>query len=183
MGLDTQAVAELLRFGLAHAMACDAVHQALGLAAAAFVGGGGRWAVGPGRRAPGSPFLAALRALAQAEGEDLGPVVLAQQARVALGDEVGECLGAQQVLVLIGERPGLSSPDSLGLYPTWQPHVGRHDAERNCISNARLEGLPFEAAAQRCWWLVNEARRLRLTGVGLKDRSGEARLPGPAAAP
>lgn len=104
-------------------------------------------------------------------GWSLGPVVIAQQARVALADEAGALLGARLVAMLIGERPGLSSPDSLGLYLTWKPAVGRHDAERNCISNIRPEGLSPKAAAGRFWWLAQEARRLQLTGVQLKDRS------------
>jgi ethanolamine ammonia-lyase small subunit len=101
----------------------------------------------------------------------LAPVVIATQARVALGDEIGERLGAALVTVLIGERPGLSSPDSLGIYLTWQPRIGRTDAERNCISNIRREGLSYEQAANKLAWLCREARRLKLTGVGLKDRS------------
>lgn len=104
-------------------------------------------------------------------GWSLGPVVIAQQARVALADEAGALLGARLVAMLIGERPGLSSPDSLGLYLTWKPVVGRHDAERNCISNIRPEGLAPAAAAGRFWWLAQEAKRLQLTGVQLKDGS------------
>jgi len=99
------------------------------------------------------------------------PIVIAEQARVALGDEIGEILGARLVAVLIGERPGLSSPDSLGVYLTWAPRCGRSDAERNCVSNIRPEGLGYDAAAARTAWLMREARRLRQTGVGLKDRS------------
>lgn len=120
--------------------------------------------------------------LVQAIGEQapagwrLGPVVIATQARVALADEVGERLGARMVAMLIGERPGLSSPDSLGIYLTWDPRPGRHDAQRNCISNVRPEGLPVQAAAARLWWLCAEARRLQLTGVQLKDRSDEMLL-------
>jgi ethanolamine ammonia-lyase small subunit len=118
----------------------------------------------------------------------LGPVVVATQARVALGDEIGALLRARMVAVLIGERPGLSAPDGVGIYLTWQPQVGRHDAQRNCISNVRPEGLPIATAAARLWWLCREARRLGLTGVGLKDRSDVAvldaqaqqPLPGPA---
>ncbi len=105
------------------------------------------------------------------QGWHIGPVVIATQARVALGDEVGALLGARMVAVLIGERPGLSSPDSLGIYLTWHPRVGCSDAQRNCISNVRTEGLPPAAAAARLWWLCGEARRLGLTGIGLKDRS------------
>ena len=125
------------------------------------------------RQAP--PLIDAIRQQAPA-GWQLGPVVIAQQARVALGDEVGALLGARLVAVLIGERPGLSSPDSLGVYLTWLPQVGRNDAQRNCISNVRPEGLPPVAAAARLWWLCQEARQLRLTGVGLKDRSDAVTL-------
>jgi ethanolamine ammonia-lyase small subunit len=120
------------------------------------------------------PLLLALRALLEAEGESIGPVVIATQARVALGDEVGERLGARAVLVLIGERPGLSSPDSLGAYLTWAPRVGRSDAERNCVSNIRPEGQPPPQAAARLAWLLSAARRLGATGVVLKDNSEAA---------
>jgi ethanolamine ammonia-lyase small subunit len=102
----------------------------------------------------------------------VGPVVIATQARVALGDAIGELLRAKIVVMMIGERPGLSSPDSLGLYVTHEPRVGRSDAERNCISNVRPEGLAYDAAAVRLMWLLNEARRLGITGVELKDHSG-----------
>lgn len=114
-------------------------------------------------------------------GWRIGPVAIATQARVALGDEVGALLGARMVAVLIGERPGLSSPDSLGIYLTWHPQAGRSDAQRNCISNVRPEGLAPAAAAARLWWLCAEARRLGLTGIGLKDRSDGVTLhAGPA---
>lgn len=106
-----------------------------------------------------------------------GPVVLARQARVALGDEIGERMGARMVAVLIGERPGLSSPDSLGVYLTWGPRVGRTDAERNCISNIRPGGLSYQAAAARLAWLAREGLKRRLTGVDLKDQSDLAVLP------
>jgi ethanolamine ammonia-lyase small subunit len=99
------------------------------------------------------------------------PAVIALQARVALGDDIGERLGAQFVVVLIGERPGLSSPDSLGAYLTWAPKVGRTDAERNCVSNIRPQGLGYEAAARRIDWLAAAALARGLTGVGLKDES------------
>lgn len=107
----------------------------------------------------------------QPDGWRLGPVVVATQARVALGDDVGQRLAAPMVAVLIGERPGLSSPDSLGVYLTHAPRVGRTDAERNCLSNVRAEGLRHAEAARKLWWLVQAARALQLTGVGLKDRS------------
>lgn len=101
----------------------------------------------------------------------LAPVVIARQARVALGDEIGEAMGARAVLVLIGERPGLSAADSLGAYLTWSPKPGRRDHERNCVSNIRWPGgLSYDQAADKLAWLLFEARRLGFTGVGLKDR-------------
>ncbi|MBY4896935.1 ethanolamine ammonia-lyase subunit EutC [Cupriavidus sp. AU9028] len=104
----------------------------------------------------------------------IGPVVLAEQSRVALGDEIGQLLGARQVVMMIGERPGLSSPDSLGLYLTYGPRPGRSDAERNCISNVRPEGLPYRAAAARLVWLLRGAAALGCSGVRLKDESDAA---------
>ncbi|MEM5297061.1 ethanolamine ammonia-lyase subunit EutC [Burkholderia sp. JPY481] len=103
----------------------------------------------------------------------IGPVVVARQARVALGDEIGELLDAKIVVMLIGERPGLSSPDSLGIYITYAPKVGCSDAQRNCISNVRPEGLDYPQAAHKLHYLLTQARTLRLTGVGLKDDSDE----------
>jgi ethanolamine ammonia-lyase small subunit len=99
------------------------------------------------------------------------PAAIALQGRVALGDAIGERLGAQLVVVLIGERPGLSSPDSLGAYLTFAPRVGRSDAERNCVSNIRPEGLGYEAAARRIDWIAAAALARGLTGVALKDES------------
>ncbi len=114
-------------------------------------------------------FLAALRAHIPDLTEQ--PLVIATQARVALGDEIGHALGAEQVVVLIGERPGLSSPDSLGLYLTAGPRPGLTDAQRNCISNVRPEGLPYAEAARKLAFLIDGARRLGRTGVDLKDDS------------
>ena len=221
---------ELLRFGLAHAQARDAVHvpldvsaleqslQALNLATLRVRSAapdrasyllrpdlGRRLAnddvprlrdwrerhghaydllivIGDGLSSPAvarnaAPLVDALTRQAP-PGWRLGPVVIATQARVALADDVGQQLGAPRVAMLIGERPGLSSPDSLGIYLTHDPRVGRHDAQRNCISNVRPEGLAPELAARRLWWLCEESRRLGLTGVALKDRSDELQLPG-----
>ncbi len=98
----------------------------------------------------------------------LAPICVALQARVAIGDEIGARLGARLVVVLIGERPGLTSPDSLGVYVTWDPQPGRTDAERNCISNVRTEGLSYTAAAELLSLLMNTARRHSLTGVALQ---------------
>jgi ethanolamine ammonia-lyase small subunit len=104
----------------------------------------------------------------------VAPVVVAEQGRVALGDDIGEAMAAEAVAVLIGERPGLSAPDSLGVYLTWHPRRGRTDAERNCISNVRPDGLTPKAAGDKLLWLIAEMRRLRLTGVGLKDEQPRA---------
>jgi ethanolamine ammonia-lyase small subunit len=122
----------------------------------------------------------ASRLVERLRGWSISPVVLAAQARVALGDEIGAALGARLVLVLIGERPGLSAPDSLGAYLTWNPAVGRLDSERNCVSNIRPPGgLGYGAAADTLAWLLRTARERALTGVGLKDESGGGVLPGP----
>lgn len=101
----------------------------------------------------------------------IAPITLVEQGRVAIGDDIGELLNAQVVMVLIGERPGLSSPDSLGLYLTWEPKTGLNDACRNCISNIRPAGLSYFEAARRAVYLLQEAKKCGLTGVNLKDRT------------
>ncbi|OSZ65759.1 ethanolamine ammonia-lyase subunit EutC [Hydrogenophaga sp. IBVHS2] len=131
--------------------------------------GDGLSPLGIQRHAPA--LLAALRE-ALDPGLRLGPLVLVREARVAVGDEVGERLRAGMVAMLVGERPGLSSPDSVGIYLTHAPRVGCSDAQRNCISNVRPAGQDPVTAARRLAWLVAEGRRLGLTGVGLKDHSG-----------
>jgi len=220
--------AEVLRFGLAHARARDAVHAALdGEALAATLAAAGHPAglvhsaaadrttyLGRpdlGRRLDG-PSAAALAApgpspevlLVAADGlsavaverhfppllealRALGPpwpgarAVVALQARVALGDEIGERLGARLVVVAIGERPGLSSPDSLGLYLTHSPRRGRADAERNCVSNVRPEGLGYAEAAARVDWLAREALGRGFTGVALQFKEQSAPVIGAGA--
>jgi ethanolamine ammonia-lyase small subunit len=226
--------AEWLRFGLAHARARDAVHQALdaqalvhelrrhgfeGLmvesaapdragflqrpdlgrrlserSAALLRGLQGAperpmdllFVVGDGLSATAAqchalPLLCEVRPLLEQAGLAIGPVVLAHQCRVALGDEVGAALGARLVAVLLGERPGLSSPDSLGAYLTLAPGPGRRDAERNCISNIRPEGLAPAQAARRLAWLCQAALARGATGIALKDDSdGPPTLAAPA---
>ena len=210
---------EVLKFGLAHAMARDAVHAALEpTSLEASLAPIGLKPVWVRSRAPDRasyllrPDLgrsiapddeSALRALrdsfdvalvladglsavaVQAHGAPLlqallpqlhpawrvAPLVVATQARVALGDDIGEALGARLVVMLIGERPGLSSPDSLGAYLTFNPRRGRSDAERNCVSNIRPAGLSYADAARKIGWLVTEALSRQLTGVELKDDS------------
>lgn len=212
---------ELLRFGLAHARARDAVHRALDAEKLIFelsslnLSSQVVRSAAPdratylrrpdlGRRLSQNSFLSknekqlalviadglsalaverhavalvrALIALAPQRWAS-APAAIALQGRVALGDEIGARLGAQLVVVLIGERPGLSSPDSLGAYLTYAPRIGRSNAERNCVSNIRPEGLGYEAAARRIDWLAAAGLARGLTGVALKDESAGV-LPG-----
>lgn len=103
--------------------------------------------------------------LRELEGWRIAPICVVEQGRVAIGDEIGERLGAAMALVLLGERPGLSSPDSLGAYLTWAPRIGRTDAERNCVSNIRAEGLDPKLAAVRIGQLMKAARQQQVTGI------------------
>jgi ethanolamine ammonia-lyase small subunit len=121
-----------------------------------------------------APFLAALHARMAEDGWRVAPLCLVREARVAVGDEIGQVLGAKAVVVLIGERPGLSSPDSMGLYLTWMPRVGLTDASRNCISNVRPAGLAYEDAAFKLRYLLTQARQRQLSGVDLKDETATA---------
>lgn len=134
------------------------------------------------------PVVAAILA-ARPAGRRVDRLVVASQARVALGDEIGALLRARLVAMLIGERPGLSCQESLGIYLTLDPRPGRTDAERNCLSNIHPGGLSAAEAAGRLWWLAGEASRIGGTGVALKDRSqataadgaGTARITSPEA--
>jgi ethanolamine ammonia-lyase small subunit len=112
-------------------------------------------------------------ALPLAKGYSIAPIILAEQARVALSDDIGAVLNARLAVMLIGERPGLSVRNSLGIYLTFNPRPGRADSERNCISNIHANGLSYETAAQKLTWLMAEARRLGGTGVFLKEAAGE----------
>jgi ethanolamine ammonia-lyase small subunit len=104
---------------------------------------------------------------------EIGCVVVASHARVALGDEIGEILKGRMAVVLIGERPGLSAPDSLGAYLTIAPKIGRIDADRNCVSNIHRAGLTYAQAAFKIAWLIERGLALDVTGVALKDESGD----------
>ena len=121
-----------------------------------------------------APFLAALLPRLRQGGWSIAPPAIVREGRVAVGDEVAEKLQARAVVVLVGERPGLSSPDSMGLYLTWAPRVGLPDASRNCISNVRPAGLAYADAAHLLHYLLQEARRRGLSGVALKDETEAA---------
>jgi ethanolamine ammonia-lyase small subunit len=112
------------------------------------------------------PLLHAL--LPKLESWSIAPVCVVEQGRVAIGDEIGEMLRARLTVVLIGERPGLSSPDSLGAYVTWMPRRGRTDAERVCVSNIREEGLNYADGAAQLRSVLALARQNQLTGVALR---------------
>lgn len=133
--------------------------------------------------AQAEPVIAAMQPLIARIGLTLAPVVLARGARVALGDEVGALLHARLVAVLIGERPGLSAADGISIYLSYDPHPGRTDAMRNCISNIRPGGLSAERAAHSAVWLVEAALAMKATGVMLKDRSDEEALDSQSAPP
>jgi ethanolamine ammonia-lyase small subunit len=134
---------------------------------AVFIVADGLSAIAPARHAV--PVLREIAA--QLEGWHIAPIIVATQARVALGDAIGALLKAEMTIMFIGERPGLSSPDSLGIYLTFQPRIGCTDADRNCISNVRPEGLGYEAAAHKLHHLMFAARASGRSGVALKDES------------
>jgi ethanolamine ammonia-lyase small subunit len=123
----------------------------------------------------GPPLLAALLPQLQAGGWRIAPLTLVRQGRVAIGDAVARILRARLVVVLIGERPGLSAPDSMGAYLTWQPGPHTTDANRNCISNIRPEGIDPVSAARKIMQLLGAMRARELSGVALKDET-ERRL-------
>lgn len=124
------------------------------------------------------PLLDAILPALTQGGWQIGPVGIVTQGRVAVGDAIAHTLGARMVAILIGERPGLSAPDSLGVYLTWNPQPGiTTDAERNCLSNIRTAGLTYPVAAARLFYLMTEARRRQLTGVDLKEETDLTALP------
>ena len=117
------------------------------------------------------PVLSRVLPALRAEGRKIAPLVIVRHGRVAAGDAIAALLAAKCVVVLIGERPGLSAPDSMGAYLTWQPHAGTSDAARNCISNIRPEGIDYDAAAFKLAHLLRAMRMRGLSGVALKDDS------------
>lgn len=116
------------------------------------------------------PFISSLKDYIQQENWTIAPIVIAQGSRVALGDPIAEIFNADMLVILIGERPGLSSPDSMGIYYTWQAKSGYQDSKRNCISNIRAAGLTIEIATQRLISLMRNSKKLGLSGVKLKDQ-------------
>lgn len=114
-------------------------------------------------------FAVSFVACARAAGFRTTPVALVEYGRVAVADEVASLMGARLVVILIGERPGLSSPNSLGVYLTYAPFPGCTDEARNCISNVRPAGLSIEEGVRKLCYLVQGAFARRLTGVNLKD--------------
>ena len=117
------------------------------------------------------PFLSEILPLLRNKKKSFSPVCLVRQGRVAIADEIGRQLGSKLVFICIGERPGLSSPHSMGIYMTYQPQIGKTDESRNCISNIRPQGLSPKLAAQKLMFLIEESFRLKLSGVYLKENA------------
>ena len=117
------------------------------------------------------PLVEMIKPHLEREGWQIAPCCLVAQGRVAIGDEIGALLPTHMTVMLIGERPGLSSPDSLGAYLTWNPLPGRSNAERNCVSNIRPQGLSYAAAAFKILHLMRASRAGKVSGIALKDNA------------
>ena len=128
-------------------------------------------------------FLTQFLPLAKAAGIAMAPVSLVENGRVAVADEIGHRLEAKLSVILIGERPGLSSPNSMGVYLTYGAKPGTTDEARNCISNVREAGLPIEDGVKKLAYLVEMALAGRKSGVELKDKMNTAYLPFKGATP
>ncbi len=115
------------------------------------------------------PFLKLFLSHVKTNGWKIAPICIANQARVAIGDQIGAILKAEITVMCIGERPGLSSPDSMGIYFTYHPRHGLTDESRNCISNIRKRGMSYEFAANKLYYLLQKALHLKLSGIMLKD--------------
>jgi ethanolamine ammonia-lyase small subunit len=115
------------------------------------------------------PLLAGLLPQLRADGWRIAPLAVVRMGRVAIGDAVAQQLAARMVMVLIGERPGLSAPDSMGAYLTWQPGPHTTDANRNCISNIRPAGIDPAEAAHKVLHLMRAMRAHQMSGIALKD--------------
>ena len=123
------------------------------------------------------PFIELLLPALQAKAYHIPPLCLVKQGRVAIGDAIAEHFKARLCILLIGERPGLSSPDSMGIYFTYQAQSGvSTDADRNCISNIHNNGLSYEQALKKLLFLIDGAEQLQLSGVSLKDETTETGL-------
>ena len=124
------------------------------------------------------PLLTKIIPQLREQGCRIAPLIIVRQGRVAIGDAIAAALGAACVATLIGERPGLSAPDSMGAYLTFEPHTATTDAERNCISNIRPEGIGYGEAAAKIVHLLRAMRARRLSGVALKDDSDRRLIDG-----
>lgn len=118
------------------------------------------------------PLVQLLHSELTKRGYSIAPIVLLNRGRVAASDQIGELLNAKLSLILVGERPGLSSPDSLGAYLTYQPKIGNTDEKRNCVSNIRPQGLNYTFAVEKLVYLISNAITRQISGVGLKDEMG-----------
>jgi ethanolamine ammonia-lyase small subunit len=115
------------------------------------------------------PVLNLLVPLLKNANYSIAQLVIVEQGRVAIADEIGQILKADMTIIFIGERPGLSAPNSMGAYLTFNPQIGNTDEKRNCVSNIRPEGLNYTDAVDKIFYLINASFEAKLSGVNLKD--------------